>query len=180
MRLTSFAPACVALLCLGLPAFAAGSDSDSAPKPTETSTECEDGMVYDDTTKSCVKSSAAIVDDDMRYAAVRELAYEGRYASATMVLDSAEAPDDPRFLNYRGFVHRKLSEMDTAMSYYQRALAADPDYVLARSYMGQGLIAQGDLTGALAQLREIEARGGRDTWAYAALDQALRGIETTY
>lgn len=180
MRLTALAPAGFALLSLGLPAFAAGSDSDAPPKPTETSTECEDGMVYDDATKSCVKSSAAIVDDEMRYAAVRELAYGGRYASAMMVLDTAEAPEDPRFLNYRGFVHRKLGDTETAMRYYHRALAADPDALLARSYMGQGLIAQGDLTGALAQLREIEARGGGDTWAHAALEQALRGIETTY
>ena len=46
--------------------------------------------------------------------------------------------------------------------------------------MGQGLIEQGDLAGALGQLREIAARGGRDTWAYAALEGALRGMPTTY
>ncbi|WP_370284116.1 tetratricopeptide repeat protein [Pseudooceanicola sp.] len=180
MRLTALAPACISTLFLAVPVYAAGSDSSTPPKPTETSTECEDGMVYDEKTRTCIKSSAALIDDDSRYAAVRELAYAGRYDSAMMVMDTARTPGDPRFLNYRGFVHRKQGDLDTAMAYYRRALAADPDHVLARSYMGQGLIEQGDLAGALGQLREIAARGGRDTWAYAALEGALRGMPTTY
>ncbi|OWU83309.1 hypothetical protein ATO6_19440 [Oceanicola sp. 22II-s10i] len=180
MRLSFIVPATCAVLTLGVQAFAAGSDSSTPPTTTDTSTKCEDGMVYDEKSKSCVKSSASILNDDLRYAAVRELAYAGRYDSALMVIDSAEDQADPRFLNYRGYVARKQGDLDTAMSYYQRALAADPDYVLARSYMGQGLIEQGDLVAALGQLREIESRGGRDTWAFAALDQALRGQPTTY
>jgi len=180
MRPFRLAPVAIAATFLALPALAAGSDSTSPPKPTETSTKCEDGMVFDETTKTCIKSSAELIDDDIRFAAVRELAYEGRYASAMMVIDSASDQEDPRFLNYRGYVNRKLGDLDTAMVFYKRALAKDPDYVLARSYMGQGLIEQGDLAGALAQLREIDARGGRDTWAYASLDQALRGAPVNY
>ncbi|WP_375689218.1 tetratricopeptide repeat protein [Pseudooceanicola sp. LIPI14-2-Ac024] len=179
MRSVTLLPASLLAASLALPAFAAGGGG-SEPKPTETSTTCEDGMVYDEKTKTCIKSSASILNDDIRYVAARELAYSGRYDSAMMVLDSAENQDDPRILNYRGFVHRKQGDLTLAMQFYNRALAQDPDYILARSYMGQGLIAQGDLTGALVQLREIEARGGRDTWAYAALDQALRGIPTDY
>ena len=163
-----------------LPVLAAGSSSDTKPTTTETTTKCEDGMVYDEKTKTCLKSSTSLMTDDLRYAAVRELSHAGRYASALMVIDSAEDATDPRFLNYRGFIARKQGQMDQAMHFYTRALKADPDYVLARSYMGQGLIAQGDLAGALAQLREIEARDGTESWAYASLDQALRGVPTDY
>lgn len=180
MRLPFLVPAALAAFSFVTPALAAGSDSGTPPKPTETSTKCEDGMVYDEKTKTCIKSSASLVTDDMRYAAARELAYQGRYISASMVLDTAENPDDPRFLNYRGFVQRNLGDVDGAMAFYTRALQADPDYLLARSYMGQGLIAQGDLAGALEQLHEIDARGGRETWAFASLDSALRGLPSDY
>ena len=180
MRPTSALTATLLTLALATPAFAAGSGSGSTPKPTETSTTCKDGMVYDEKSKTCVKSEASLINDDIRYVAVRELAYAGRYDSALMVIDSAENASDPRFLNYRGFIARKQGDMSLAMQFYSRALAADPDYHLARSYMAQGLITQGDLSGALAQLREIEARGGGETWAYASLDQALRGMPTDY
>ncbi|MDF1854681.1 tetratricopeptide repeat protein [Pseudooceanicola sp.] len=180
MRLARLFPAAILSLGFASVGLAAGGESSDPPKPTETTTKCEDGMVYDKATKKCVKADASLLNDDMRYLAARELAYGERYQSAMMVLDAAEDQSDPRILNYRGFVNRKLGNLDVAMVFYQQAIAADPDYVLARSYMGQGLIAQGDLTGALAQLREIEVRGGGDSWAYAALDQALRGLPTDY
>ncbi|MGH1423183.1 MAG: hypothetical protein ACRBBU_00525 [Pseudooceanicola sp.] len=167
-------------LTIATAAFAAGSDSTTPPKPTETTKSCKDGMIFDKKTKKCVKADASILNDDMRYLAARELAYGERYESAMAALDAAENQNDPRILNYRGFVNRKLGNMDKAMASYRDAIAADPDYILARSYMGQGLIEQGDLVGALAQLHEIENRGGRETWAYAALDQALRGMPTSY
>ena len=55
------------------PAFAVGEE-DTPPKPTETTKECPDGEIWDKDSKSCIKSSAAIIDDDQRYDAVRELA----------------------------------------------------------------------------------------------------------
>ncbi|MGR3322890.1 MAG: tetratricopeptide repeat protein [Pseudooceanicola sp.] len=180
MRPLSLLAPALASLAFALPLHAAGSDSGSAPKPTETTTKCQDGEVYDEKTKTCVDSNAGLVTDDLRYAAVRELSYAGRYDSALMVIDSARNAGDPRFLNYRGFIARMQGDLETAMQFYNKALEADPGYLLARSYMGQGLIAQEDHVGALAQLREIEARGGRDSWAYAALDRALRGQPTFY
>ncbi|MEM8582143.1 MAG: tetratricopeptide repeat protein, partial [Pseudomonadota bacterium] len=58
--------------------------------------------------------------------------------------------------------------------YYEQALAADPDNLLARSYLGQGFVAVGNLTAARAQLQEIRARGGRETWAEFALETSIR------
>ncbi|MGH1331337.1 MAG: hypothetical protein ACRBBK_10680 [Paracoccaceae bacterium] len=176
-----FALITASALALGLAtsAFAAGS-GDTPPKPTKTMTECKDGEIWDEKTKACLKKEARGLTDDQRYDAIRELAYAGAYTRAIAVLDSAQDQTAPRMLTYRGFTARKLGKMDAAMAFYQTALEADPDFILARSYMGQGLYEAGDLAGALAQLREIEARGGRETWAYAALDQALRGIPTNY
>lgn len=170
---------CLAML-MSAPAFAAGSDGGNTPSTTPTTTKCEKGKVYDKKTKKCVDAESNLIDDDIRYGAIRELAYAGKYDRAMLVIASAENQRDPRMLNYRGFIARKQGQIDTAMIYYNQALSIDPDYHLARSYMGQGLIAQGDLVGALAQLREIEARGGKGTWPHEALEKALRGMPTDY
>ena len=171
-----------ATLCgtLATSAFAAGSSSEEPPKPTQTSTDCKDGEVWDEESKSCLKSDAAAITDDQRYHAARELAYGGHYDRALLVLASAENQDDPRILNYRGFTARKLGDMNAAMVFYGKALAADPDYILARSYMAQGLLEQGDFAGAYAQLEQIELRGGTGTWAHRALVDAINGLPTNY
>ena len=161
-------------------AFAAGSDSTEPPKPTETTTKCPEGFVYVPEDNVCRKPAETNFTDDQIYDNARELAYDGQYETALELLDRAENPNDPRILNYKGFANRKAGNSEIAMDYYQAALAIDPDYVLARSYMGQGLVAEGKLDEARAQLNEIEQRGGRDTWAWAALDKALHGEVTNW
>ena len=170
------------LLTFGLltgAALAVG-DSSSPPAPTETTTKCARGEIFDKAKKACVKSASLEINDDQRYEAVRELAYAGRPAEALAVIATAQARDTPRFLTYTGFALRKMGDFDGAMTAYGKALEMDPDFILARSYMGQGMVAEGDYGGALKELREIADRGGRDSWAYAALDSALRGEPTNY
>jgi Flp pilus assembly protein TadD len=180
--MTRILPVAAALVfaSLALPVFAAGSDSTTPPKTTKTTTECEAGQVFDEKTGTCLDTKSEAVTDDDRYTGARELAYAGRYDRALAVLASAENQEDPRILNYYGFTNRKLGNTDLAMTYYRRALDLDPDYILARSYMGQGLAAQGDLAGAVEQLEEIAMRGGEDTWAYASLRLAIGGAPTNY
>lgn len=160
--------------------LAAGSDDTSPPTPSETTTQCEEGQVFDATSKTCLDAKAELFDDDTLYAAARELAYDGQYENAQTVLAAAADQSDPRILTYYGFTNRKMGNTKEAERYYNAALAIDPDYILARSYMGQGMIAEGDVAGAKAQLREIEKRGGGQTWAYAALSRALTGENTDY
>lgn len=174
-----FVTATLLLPFLATMALAVGSD-DSPPKPTETTTECADGEVFDKKKKKCVKSASLDLDDDDRYEAVRELAYAGRSRSALMVIASAEGADTPRFLTYRGFALRQSGDVEGAMAAYHRALDLDPTHILARSYMAQGMLQQGDYAGAHDQLKLIEDQGGRDTWAYVALVQAIRGEPTRY
>ena len=162
-------------------AFAAGTESDTPPETTSTTTECTDGQILDEAKDACVDADQQSFNDDTRYDAVRELAYAGEYDRATAVIAVADNPEDPRFLNYRGFIARKTGNTDAAMGYYQAALAQAPDYHLARSYMGQGLAATGDLDGAKVQLGEIAARGGKNTWSYFALKQAIvSGTQSDY
>ena len=162
-------------------AFSAGSDDPEPPKPTETTTVCDDGLVWDLATKSCLSPADSTNDDNARLNDVRELAYAGYYQAALDVLDTLDNPAASLALTYYGFAHRKAGEIDLGMAYYDAALVADPDNLLARSYMGQGFVASGDMVQAQVQLTEIRMRGGRGTWPELALVQAIAsGVGTTY
>jgi tetratricopeptide (TPR) repeat protein len=154
--------------------FAAGSEVFAPPITTGTTIRCTGTLILDPKFDRCVDAGQSGLSDTDRHGAVRELAYAGAYDRTLAVLDRFADPEDVRALTYRGFVARKTGDMATAMAYYDAALAADPDYHPARSYMAQGLLAEGDRAGAEAALREIRARGGRETWAAVSLALALK------
>lgn len=170
-----------AALMFPMAAYAAGSSDSSPPKPTETTKVCKDGKIWDKQTKTCVDAKESGLDDNTRYAAVRELAYAGEYDEALHVLATMSDQNESRVLTYYGFAHRKAGRAYTGMQYYQAALKVDPENILARSYMGQGLVAAGDIDAARVQLAEIEARGGYDSWPEASLRKAIEtGINENY
>ena len=165
--------ACTALM--SNPAFAVGSVDETPPTPTDTTQSCKDGQIFDEKTETCVDADKQSFNDDDRYRAVRELAYAGAYDRARIVIATADDPKDARFLNYRGFILRQTGDMGGAMALYTAALRSDPDYILARSYMGMGLVQMGHRSAAKAQLQEIANRGGAQTWAHRALETAING-----
>ncbi len=185
-------------LALPTTALAAGGDSTSKPKPTETTQDCFKARQWDPETKKFVRFSQPVngvwdasikkcvrpdktshLDIDTMYRAVRELAYAGRYGEVLQVLDQMPDQMDDRVLTYRGFTARKLGNLEQADMYYEQALVQNPDNILARSYMGQGKVAAGDTVAAVVQLREIQNRGGVGTWAEASLRSAIE-TGTTY
>lgn len=159
-------------------AFAAGSDNATPPKPTQTAADCKAGQVFDKTSKTCLDSKSEVFDDDTRYEAVRELAYDAQYDRALLVLASMADQGASRVETYRGFIARKQGDMDRAMLHYANALAADADNILARSYMGQAFVTLGNTAAAQTQLSEIRTRGGRNTWAEVSLAMALQSGKT--
>jgi tetratricopeptide (TPR) repeat protein len=162
-------------------AFAAGSDNPEPPKPTETTTVCTDGQVYSEETKACVDPEEQTLNNDQRYDAVRELAHAGRTDDAMRVLAAMTEGDTDRVLTYVGFLNRQLGNWEVSLAAYDRALAINPDNVLARSYYGQALVLMNETALATAQLDEIRARGGAGTWAeYALADAIATGTTTTY
>jgi tetratricopeptide (TPR) repeat protein len=176
MRLTA-----LTLALFPAAAFAAGSDVETPPNPTPTTTTCAEGLVWDLATESCMTPEQSTNDDNARLNDIRELAYQGYYQAALDVLDTLEDPQSALALTYYGFANRKAGRVALGMAYYDAALAADPNNHLARSYMGQGHVASGEMVLAQAQLVEIRMRGGRDTWAEASLQQAIAtGQATSY
>ncbi len=153
-------------------ALAVGGGDDEPPRPTPTS-RCPEGQIWNPETERCEEPDSRRHSDRVLYEAARELAYLGRYEAARRVLDAMPDQEDDRVLTYRGFLARMLGEMETAFAWYRRALAKNPDNVLARSYLGQGLVAVGRRSEAEAELAEIERRAGKESWAYRALAEAL-------
>jgi Tfp pilus assembly protein PilF len=77
-----------------------------------------------------------------------------------------------------GVTNRKMGRTAIAMDYYAQALAANPANILARSYMGQGLVEAGQVADAITQLKAIRAYGGAGTWAEASLRKAIATGQT--
>lgn len=158
-----------------------GTTWTNPPDSTKTTKNCRGLKVWDTRTKKCVSPRDSKLDQDILMGAVRELAYAGRNEDAQGVLRLMDDQNDDLVLTYWGFTSRKLGKADLARVYYSRALTRNPDNILARSYMGQGLVAEGRIDEAIAQWREIQARGGAGTWAETSLRQAIRtGVTYSY
>jgi tetratricopeptide (TPR) repeat protein len=169
------------LLCTPHLAFAAGSDVTEPPTPTETTTECAKGEVWDEKTKACIKADEQSLNDDQRFGAVRELAYAGRPDEALAILATMTEGETPRVLTYRGFLLRQTGRIEEGIAAYERAIALDAGNILARSYYGQLLVQMNELQMAQLQLAAIRMHGGGGTWAERSLATAIdTGVTYTY
>lgn len=154
-------------------AFAAGSDDTEPPQPTETTTVCEKGFVWDEKTETCVEPVKESLNDDQRFRAVRELAYAGRPDEALVVLAAMTEGDSDRVLTYRGFALRKSGDIEGGIAAYEAALVQNPDNLLAHSYFGQLLVEMDEMDLARKHLSAIRDSGGDGTWAEASLEKAI-------
>jgi tetratricopeptide (TPR) repeat protein len=163
------------------PTRAAGSDDSEPPTPTETSTECEKGTVWDEKTQACVKADDTSLNDDQRFGAVRELAYAGRHDEALAILATMTEGETSRVMTYKGFLLRQTGRIEDGIAAYERAIAMDPLNILARSYYGQLLVQMDEIRLAEAQLDAIRSAGGTGSWAETALATAITtGVTYTY
>ncbi len=114
----------------------------------------------------CVENHATS-DSELFYAGYW-LAKSGAYREALAQLERIAKPD-PRVLTYIGFSWRKLDDYDRALTFYGRALAADPNFSIARAYLGEAYLALDEPDRAHAELEEIGSRCGPGCTEYAEL-----------
>ncbi len=173
----AFSAATLSLLLAG-PVLAVGGGSSAPPTPTPTS-DCPSGQVWNEDSGACVPIQSGALDDNALYEAVRELAYIGRLDDAALALTAMSDQQDDRVLNYRGFIARQQGDFAAARRYYDAAIAANPDNLLARSYLGMGLVERRYTAAAREQLQEILDRGGEGTWPHLALAEAIESGQTS-
>ncbi len=166
--------------------FAAG-DTPATPSESEADTknkkadkpECKKGFVLKTIKKDgklkkdCVKAEAGILPDEEFYAQGRELAKSGKYEDAIQLLSLIKKQEDPRVLNYLGYSNRKAGRLEVGITYYRKALAIDPNFVLAREYLGEGYVAAGRIDLAKVELAEIARRCGKNCEEFKDLQKVI-------
>jgi tetratricopeptide (TPR) repeat protein len=160
-------------LLMSQTAFAVGGFDEEPPTPTQTTEDCAEGQVWDEDAGACVQIEDSALNEGALMRAARELAYADRLDDAIALLGMSATPEDTMVLTYLGFSHRKAGRMAVGMGYYDRALAANPDNILARAYMGMAYVQTAQIDLAEAQLAEIRSRGGVGTWPEQALQAAI-------
>lgn len=141
-------------------------------EPTETN-KCDKFKKGTDAWKKCNKTSLIEgTDDQQLYYAGYWLARTGQHAEALTYLNQAKVLDE-RILTYIGFATRKLGDSPAAMGFYARALAMNPNYTVARAYLGEAYLEQGETVKAREQLAEIAVRCGTTCVEYRELDAEI-------
>jgi tetratricopeptide (TPR) repeat protein len=161
-------------LMLSSPVLAAGDGGDSNNSGAQ---NCKAGEVWSSSQKKCVKSSSGLVPDVELYDQGRQLALAGEFDRAIEVLNTIRERNNPGVLNYLGYAHRKAGMIDEGIAYYHQALAIDPDYVLAREYLGEGYVAAGNVKLARLQLQEIGTRCGTNCEEYIELAEVIASAQ---
>ncbi|WP_334146734.1 tetratricopeptide repeat protein [Hyphomicrobium sp.] len=117
---------------------------------------------------ACVGAASARMADEELFYAGYWLAKNGQYETALGYLMLAQKKDE-RVLTYIGYATRKLGHVEEALPLYRQALAVNPNYVVARAYMGEAFLTKGEPDKAHAELDEIAQRCGTGCPAYVDL-----------
>jgi tetratricopeptide (TPR) repeat protein len=164
-----------AVAAAGALLFAFGPALADFDPPTKPKIDCS--KAKNQKKAACRWRRSVGLSDDEIYNAAYWLAQDSKYRQALMLVAAARNPDDPRLLNVQGYATRKLGDVDRAVPFYVRALRIDPNFTLARAYLGEALLAKGDVAGARAQLVEIEVRSGRASEQFGNLARAIADYE---
>lgn len=124
----------------------------------------------------CVGQALADMPSEEAFYAGYWLAKSGKYDEALRYLTKA-SDSDPRVLTYIGYSTRQLGDVEGAFQFYNRALALNPDYAVARAYLGDAYLTKGEPVKAKGELAEIERRCGRSCAEYAELSEHIAAFE---
>src|SRR5205807_7205586 len=147
-----------------LKAYAAGSDTPSAPPASDTKHK-----------KKGDKSSSI---DDPKFLEGYRTAYttiydRNDYSSAIEQLKALGRDDVADVANLIGYSYRKLGNYKLSQAYYEQALKDDPNHVRTWQYYGLWQLEQGNREQAQYHLNKIASLAGTDSSEYRSLATAL-------
>ena len=93
------------------------------------------------------------------YAQGVRLVKHEKYSEAIphLLMAVSEKPNNADALNYLGYSNRMLGNFDVSLSYYQRALAINPDHKGVHEYLGELYLQKHDLPSAQKELDTLAA-----------------------
>lgn len=159
---------------VGISALVSASAQADFDAPKKPKVDCKK---KENKNKPACKPSHGDVSNDEIYQAAYWLAQSGRFAEARDLARQAKDQNDPRILNTIGFTTRKLGDVDGALPYYTKALSLNPNYTVARAYLGEAYLMKGDLAAAKEQLGEIAKRCGAACSEHASLAGHIADFE---
>jgi tetratricopeptide (TPR) repeat protein len=124
-------------------------------------------------------SAADDTGEQMR--AARTAIAHSDYEKAEGYLDKviAASPDNADAFNLMGFSERKLGHPQSALLYYNRALALQPDHPGANEYLGELYLEMKDLPKAEARLAVLRRACGGGCEEYGDLKAAIDKFRAT-
>jgi len=168
----------------GFSHFARAMENDNPSPPTSTqTTPPSDNSKKANTKKpkpTNQKNSSA--DDFLSgYHAAYTLIYDhGDYEGGIAALRALGYDDNADVATLIGYASRKLGRYDDAKSWYERALAADPNHAVTWSYYGMWQAEQGNVLKAEDDLEKVRVIcGNTECREYKALKDVIDGT-TTY
>jgi len=178
LRRALFGVVAGAMLAFPVTQFASAADSGSSGGGGTEPLTCNKGFVYDPKTQVCVPQQSRIIDDDALADYAYALTKENRFNEALGVLDLVADESNPKVLNYRGYITRKLGDVDGGIGFYLAGLKLDPNYVQLREYLGEAYVVKGRLDLAREQLSAIGHLCGTDCKHYVTLAAYISGDVT--
>jgi tetratricopeptide (TPR) repeat protein len=123
-----------------------------------------------------VQSPVPALQPANNFQSARALILSGKYEAGIAAMKSLGYDDHPDVASSLGFANAKLGRFADARSWYDKALAADPNHLSTWGYSGALHVSQGELDKARADLARIKAIcGGTGCREY----QDLEGLIAT-
>jgi hypothetical protein len=108
------------------------------------------------------------------FAAARALLLSGKYQEAIKVLRALNDDGNPDVAASIGYAHSRIGRLGDAKTWYDKALAKNPDHIWALAYYGIWRVEQGDVPSAERDLEKVAALcGGTGCIAYRELAEAI-------
>ena len=191
MQRLSLLAALLLSAAIGAPDFAKAieSGSPSPPQTAQPSSGSTSSKQRSSSQKSSLQKSKSQKAKSQHNSALDEfysnwhkayaLIYDrGDYAGGIAVLKTMGYDDNADVATLIGYASRKLGRYDDAKSWYDKALAADPDHAQTWSYYGMWHAEQGNLLKARDDLDKVASICGTTCREYTELEAVIDGTRT--
>jgi len=181
MQRASLLAALLLSAAIGAPDFAKAIESGS-PSPPQTSQPSGGSSSSKQKSKSQKPKSqnnGALEDFYSNWHKAYALIYnQADYAGGIAVLKAMGYDDNADVATLIGYASRKLGRYDDAKSWYDKALAADPEHAQTWSYYGMWHAEQGNLLKARDDLNKVASICGTTCREYTELKAVIDGTRT--